>query len=270
MHPAGTHCIMLQGVAPLRREPAHAAEMTTELLFGERVTVLQAQEGWRHIRSHEDGYEGWLPATMLAALPDPAWLTFEPHYVQPLVAAVRVSGADNYAADVPVTRAARFYNDPALATDFEYAFAVEGLTYRMPKALVAPPHQADVNALLLHAQEYLHAPYRWGGKTVLGIDCSGLVQTAFALYGILAPRDAWQQATFGTAVSFAERGPGHLAFFANDAGRVTHVGLLLAHNRILHAAGSGRVRIDNMTEAGIALPDGKTLTHHLQGLRAFV
>lgn len=270
MKPAGTQALMLEGVAPMRRDPAHAAEMTTELLFGERVEVLEARDTWRCIRSLEDGYEGWLPGTMLSPATDVGLPNAKPLHMQALLAAVRVIGPDGYAADVPVCRGARFYPDPAHETDFEHGFRWGGFTYRIPKALVAPAHQPDVTALLLHAQEFLHAPYRWGGKTLLGIDCSGLVQVLFALYGIRTPRDAWQQAAFGTEVAFAQRAPGHLAFFANDAGRVTHVGILLDENRIVHAAGSGRVCIDNITESGILLPDGITLTHRLHCLRAFV
>lgn len=116
---------------------------------------------------------------------------------------------------------------------------------------------------------YLNTPYLWGGKSVFGIDCSGFAQQVFKLFGIQLLRDAYQQAEQGTSVkSLAESQMGDLAFFNNEAGKITHVGILLSPNQIVHAA--GKVRIDRSNEAGIVNVDTNKQTHVLHSIRRVV
>ena len=97
---------------------------------------------------------------------------------------------------------------------------------------------------------FLNTGYLWGGKSVFGIDCSGFTQTVFRLLGIGIHRDASQQAMQGEVVdSLQEVKTGDLAFFDNDAGKITHVGILTGPSSIIHA--SGKVRIDVISKKGI-------------------
>ncbi len=262
-----THGIVLESLVPLRREPAHAAELTTELLFGERVELLEEANGWAHVRSREDGYEGWAPAAMLTLLaPDAPHLHAAPLFVQPLfVHAAIATGAES--RSIPLCRAARMYEEAELSTGEYVAFRVGAAMYVIGRSYVAPAASYSTEGVLRTAQAYQHAPYRWGGKTPLGIDCSGLVQNALVLHGVQAPRDAWQQATLGNLVPYEAREVGDLAFFENEANRVVHVGLLLNDALILHAAGSGHVRVDNITPEGIVHTHLKTLTHRLHSIQ---
>jgi cell wall-associated NlpC family hydrolase len=104
--------------------------------------------------------------------------------------------------------------------------------------------------------KFLGAPYLWGGRSPFGVDCSGLVQVLYKV-------DAKDQIAFGETVDFAHSAKaGDLAFFDNEEGRVTHVGMVLEPGKILHA--SGQVRIDALDQQGIYNSDEKSYTHRLR------
>ena len=113
--------------------------------------------------------------------------------------------------------------------------------------------------------EWLNAPYLWGGRSILGVDCSGFVQVNFKLMGIDLPRDAWQQAQTGEPVKkLKDAVKGDLAFF-DDKDEIVHVGILLGTDSIIHA--SGKVRIDSMDKKGITNNETGKRTHSLRAIR---
>ena len=115
------------------------------------------------------------------------------------------------------------------------------------------------------ALRYLNAPYVWGGKSPVGIDCSGFVQMVFKICGYPLLRDSSQQALQGRAVEADERRPGDLVFFRNAKGKLNHVGIALDQGRIIHA--SGKVRIDTLTTSGIVDAETSQLTHSFSHVR---
>ena len=121
--------------------------------------------------------------------------------------------------------------------------------------------------LVENALMYLNAPYLWGGRSPLGIDCSGFTQIVYRLQGVDLPRDAYQQADVGTTLSFVEESEaGDLAFFDNNEERITHVGIILENNHIIHA--SGKVRIDRIDQQGIFNKELGTHTHKLRLIKS--
>ena len=116
---------------------------------------------------------------------------------------------------------------------------------------------------------FINSPYLWGGKTKFGIDCSGFVQTVFKIYGKIRPRDANQQAREGFMLSnISKSKPGDLAFFGKTLKKITHVGIIISENKIIHS--SGKVRVDKLVQLGILNCDSNEITHKLQSIRRII
>ena len=128
--------------------------------------------------------------------------------------------------------------------------------------------KSDITRLLEHAYMYLNSPYLWGGRSPFGIDCSGFTQIVFKLCGIVLQRDARLQAEHGTTINLIEESkPGDLAFFDNAEGKISHVGIIIPGNQIMHA--SGRVRIDKIDHQGIYNEELKGYSHNLRVIKRY-
>jgi gamma-D-glutamyl-L-lysine dipeptidyl-peptidase len=248
------HCTV--PVAPVRSEPLHRSEMVTQLLFGEAVELVEtAAGGWAKVTSNYDGYIGWITQSHISTIPtvQPLPYTLASQYIN----TVKVNGQPMqvpYGSHIPTD---------ALALN------TSRLTWDFSPALTAVQHPAAFGEVVPIAHLYLNTPYLWGGKTVWGTDCSGLVQQVYKWVGLHLPRDAWQQAEKGTPLDFLlQAQPGDLAFFDNAEGRIIHTGILLNSHTILHA--SGKVRIDSIDTEGIVNSDTGARTHHLRTIKRMV
>ena len=239
--------------APVRGEAAHRSEMTSQLLFGEAVEILEESGEWLRIRSLYDGYEGWVTNHVVEETP--AAITGS-YVASGLINEVQWRGSMLRA---PMGSTLAGLGDGGVLWDGRSFYAGQWRDVS----------KVDASLILPLAVQWLNAPYLWGGKTMMGVDCSGFVQTVFKVAGIPLLRDAWQQAGGGEAVaSLSEAQPRDLAFFHNDKSRVTHVGILINDKEIIHA--SGRVRIDTLTEEGIISRTSGKLTHPLHSVRKYV
>jgi cell wall-associated NlpC family hydrolase len=211
--------------APLRRHPAPDAPLDTEVLMGDAVTVYDEHEGWAWGQLEGDGYVGYVPSEALRAqapapthrvtalrtfiypganlkMPPSAWLS--------LGAGVAVEG-----------------------TDGEYSrLAGGGFVFSGHLGPLAS-HDSDFVTV---AERFVGTPYLWGGKTSLGLDCSGLIQLSLAAAGMAAPRDTdMQERALGAPVEIRpDLGGlrrGDLIFWQG------HVGVMLDAERLLHANG---------------------------------
>jgi len=247
------HALCIAPVAPLRKENTHRSEMVSQLLFGEALELLDRKEEWLYIRSLVDGYEGWLTDHLVEKTGTQVSAVSSSFVATDLLSEVIIDGERFY---IPMGSVLTGYNPGS----GEIAIR----RYRVGQH--SPLEKQPSGFYISQAKRFLHAPYLWGGKTMMGIDCSGLMQVVFRTGGIFLKRDAYQQASEGTAVrSLEESQPGDLAFFNNDAGRITHVGLLIDKQTIIHA--SGLVRIDPITEEGITHRQTGRKTHHLHSIR---
>src|SRR5262245_6116743 len=191
----GTAQEVVVGQAPVRDAPSHGATMLTEALRGERVTVYETdEEGWAWGQLAGDGYVGWLPAAALLA-PGPT-----PTHK---VAALRTLVFPGPSIKLPPAGALPLGARVATARD-DQGFAVTAAGGYVPKRHLAPiaANEPDIVAV---AERFLAAPYLWGGKSSMGIDCSGLVQVALTACGIACPRDSdMQETTLGKPVKLSE------------------------------------------------------------------
>ena len=253
-------------VVPVRENPSEGAEQLTQLLFGEVCEVLDRLPRWTKIRSTLDRQEGWVDFKMVSPTSNlsPPTSNLDAVVVAPMVAASPMDGG----ADLLLTLGTRLPNYS------HGTFEVLGQQYLInPAGVRGERREARGEEICAIAQTLLNAPYLWGGKNAMGMDCSGFTQVVYATQGINLLRNAREQITQGELVpSLADAQPGDLAFFDHadrdpKATNISHVGLLLNPKEIIHC--SGCVHIDTIDEDGIHLPDG-TLTHHLVKIKRYL
>lgn len=244
---------------PLRSLPADSSEMVSQLRFGETAVELERQEKWVKIQCSADGYVGWADPKMLAVFTaEEAAKVLDWRFVFPQWVECRVRNNGRVEHLILGTGAMV----PVMEENEVHALTILGgrrISIQVD-ALRKAAEPTAANVLEVSAQ-FRGAPYLWGGKTNWGADCSGFVQSVCAMAGIAMPRDAWQQAEKGQPRSFEEAQAGDLAYFSNDAGKITHVGLLLGDGEIRHA--HGWVRDDHFRKEGIYNVQSDKLTHKL-------
>ncbi len=245
-------------IVPVRNEPSDKSEMVSQLLFGEGFEVLDAQPKWTKVQLHWDGYTGWVDSSSIHAasfsdIDEEEKKIFYCNDISALVHSTLGKQVITYGSTLPQLKK----NKLKLGDD-EYSF--EG----NPLNSSSIPHTEIAIEEL--ATKYLNAPYLWGGRSILGIDCSGLTQMVFKMLGIKLYRDAFQQSDQGMLVNFVDEArTGDLAFFKNEEGKIIHVGIILSNNRIIHA--SGRVRIDDIDHYGIYNKQKKSYSHQLRFIK---
>ena len=233
----GRVCEVIEPQAPLRREPRPDAPLETEALKGERVTIYDANgEGWAWGQLAADGYVGWLPDNALAP-PGPT-----PTHK---VTALRTLVFPGPSIKLPPLEALPLGARLNIAR-IEDRMAVTPSGAYVPAVHLAPLDRNETD-LVTVAERFLGAPYLWGGKTALGLDCSGLVQVALTACGVSCPRDSdMQEQALGTAVAadLSALRRGDLIFWKG------HVAIVRDRDSLLHAnAYHMAVAIEPMSQA---------------------
>ena len=242
---------------PLRAEPNERSEQVSQVLFGEAFEILEWKENWVQIITATDSYKGWIGRLQFVMLGHMGYKKL--HHSPPALTYRAITQAwkikDNSVLYLPVGSSLSFLKGTTCYIEDE-KFEIIGQ--------IGEPEETDKIA-----KTFINTPYLWGGRTHFGIDCSGFTQVVFKLKGIQLKRDASMQVEQGIPVnSFNETRMGDLAFFNNDEGKVTHVGILLDRNHIIHA--SGKVKIDTFEEKGIYSEELKRYTHKLHSLRRMI
>ena len=267
-------------VTPVRMEPSEGSEQLTQLLFGEVCQVLERLPRWTKIRSTVDGQTGWVDFKMVTSIGDEATGDEAKGIgvvAVPIAAATDMETGEelmltlgtrlpNYAHGTFEILGKKYLINPACVSHLEDALQAIGhpAGYRL---------ESKGEEVCTIAQTLLNAPYLWGGKNAMGIDCSGFTQVVYSVFGVNLLRNAREQITQGTPVaSLAEAQAGDLAFFDHadrdpQATNISHVGLLLDKQTIIHC--SGCVHVDYIDDMGIHLPDGE-LTHHLVQIKRYL
>lgn len=224
----------------VKKEASHTSELVTELLFNDLYEIIDNQGEWLKIKMEYDGYEGWISKKQHQEIPEAAFNTLKAKSWGTTCKPVEVFDGKVLSFGTTI-----------------YLSDGEGIL------------TADSNKMVSNGLCLLDTPYRWGGRTIFGIDCSGFVQLCAKSVGIKLPRDASQQASYGDEVYFlTEAQPGDLAFFEDDEHRIVHTGIVMEGERILHA--SGKVRIDALDQTGIFNRETGKHTHFLAAIKRII
>ncbi len=265
--------ICLHSVIPVRGEPSHKSEMVTQVLFGELYHVTEKENYWFKIKLLLDGYEGWINTNQTNLIDEQEFTRLANAETSIATDLVQLLLCDTTGAMIPLVLGSSL---PGLGEmrftigTHDYIYEGQVSETRLNSTNDAQYHgPRERQQLTSDAVLYMNAPYLWGGRSPFGIDCSGFVQMVYKLQGMKLMRDATQQATQGEVVSLlAEAEPGDLAFFDDEDGNITHVGLLLDHNRIIHC--SGKVQVDAVDHQGIFNNQLKRYTHKLRLIKRII
>jgi len=247
----------LVAVCPMRKEAAHRSEMVSQLLFGELATVLETAGDFVRVHTLYDEYEGWCQQSQLIFMEE-----------TPVASSNRLS--KGWSSKLEVNGNSMMIGAGTPLNLFSAnTLSVEGFHFTYDSACWETDKASFVeDQLNVVARQFLNTAYLWGGRSIFGIDCSGFVQQVFRHFGIRLPRDAYQQAAIGETIGFLQEAHcGDLAFFDNAEGRITHVGMMLSADSIIHA--SGQVRIDPIDNMGIVHAQSGKRTHQLRIIKRY-
>ena len=248
-------------IVPVRGSSVDTAEMVTQLLFGDHYSIIaiDASGKWLKISIHYDQYEGWIDTKQHHAISDDY---FDQINSSDFKISLDVSATILYKKkniNILLGSILPISNSELFKVEEQLAFIGEA------KSL---GQRREFDYMIGVIKKYNFAPYLWGGKTPYGIDCSGFVQMVFKICGYRVKRDARDQALQGVKVNtLGESLPGDLVFFGEPE-RITHVGIHMGQNKIVHA--SGRVRQDELTMEGIVNADTGEISHHFHSIRRLI
>lgn len=269
-------------VANNRKNPAHYAEMVTQMILGTPVEILKREKGYSLVRS-PDRYISWVETEALAVM-DAAgfeqWRRadklvytedYGSSYSQADVMSERVSDLIKGNLLKLLGKEKKFYK--VAYPDGRIAF-IPLKTAQKYKQWISRPNP-DAEQILATAKTLIGTPYLWGGTSMKGVDCSGFTKTSYFLNGIILPRDASQQALIGEPVDIYEADTvslskclknlqaGDLLFFAAAKGkaarpRVTHTAIYMGNGEFIQSA--GMVRINSMVPSAADYADFQSRT----------
>jgi len=252
-------------IVPVRSDPHEKSEMCTQILFGEHYTIIEENAKWCQVELAFDGYQGWIDRKMVNEIEEEAFLELAeiPRIVTTDVFNI-IQPAGGYNNFLIVAGSSLPHFDKVART-----FKIGNIVYTIQGNSIAGANREVREVIIENALKYFNAPYLWGGRTPFGIDCSGFSQVLYKMAGLTIPRDAVQQAMMGVNLTFVEEAlPGDLAFFDNEDGAITHVGVIWEKNKIIHS--SGKVRIDNVDHFGIFNIDTGRYTHQMRLMRRLI
>lgn len=265
--------------------------MSTQILFAEQCEILAEQARWYQVRLCQDGQEGWVDKKMLTPLSAEEEQKLPAEATAMVLMPMAYAVSENNGQTIPLTAGTRLCNYK------DGRFELLGVGFRIdPSMVLTAPLPMDEQHLLQAVRFFLNIPYLWGGKNAMGMDCSGFTQVVLSLFGKHLLRNASEQATQGTEVNGLEDAQaGDLAFFckpqtnhannenngknvnnANNGAHapITHVGILIDKQRIIHC--SGRVKVEKIDATGIfsieqadAKPPQGQYTHLLLSIRRY-
>lgn len=216
---------------PMRSEPKSSSEMVSCVVFGESYDVLESQGEWLLIKTHFDNYQAWISSGSFSEFQEMGLVNDE-LYID--------FNSNQNCIKIPCGAHLPIGNK----------ISINGLEYAPVKALKNKHHLSLSIRIQKTAVSFLNTPYLWGGRTFMGIDCSGFVQMVFKACGIHLKRDTSQQINEGIQVDFKDRKPNDLMFLSRlDSDKVSHVAILMDLEKAIHAGPS--VKFDSYDDNGL-------------------
>jgi gamma-D-glutamyl-L-lysine dipeptidyl-peptidase len=239
---------------PLRSAPSHKSEMLSQVLFGEKYTVVDKAGKWIKIETLFDRYMGWIDLDHLQQAEDSS-----DSAGQVLNRSLLCFKSDK--TKMVLEPGCEVFNPDFTDKKFYIGETVFHTCSEFNNSFISTNDSFADTAL-----KFINSPYIWGGRIPSGIDCSGFCQLVYKIHGIAIPRDSWQQAEKGKNIEFIDESePGDLVFFDNERGKISHVGMILSRGLVIHA--SGRVRIDSIDHQGIFKAELGGYSHKLRTIR---
>ena len=269
-----TYGICKLSAIALRKEARHGSEMVSQLLYNELYTVLDKTQEWVLIQTDLVRYQGWIQAKQFAEISEEEYKALKSKKVYLTNKPIVEYNGQFLSMGTPLYEPEVFegmsYRDlpsidtlPPSSVGMTWTEGREYLCLQEHNDVVEMPSEFHPEMMVEYAKLLLDAPYLWGGRTAMGIDCSGMVQISARLAGLILPRDSSQQVKEGELVYFLqETQPGDLAFFGEEDGKITHVGIVMGNEQIIHC--SSQVRIDYLDQSGIFNKERNEHTHRLQ------
>jgi cell wall-associated NlpC family hydrolase len=246
---AGVPMEIAAPVVSVHREPSFSSMQVTQALFGEKILAYEVKDDWIWGQLQSDGYVGYIPGNAVTKAP--------------MTATHRVSELNTFMYPKPDIKSQPAINLPlnaqieVIESDGKFSRLSNGLFVYSPHI---KPYQEFERDYVAAAEKFLGVPYYWGGKTARGLDCSGLVQTAFQASGLEAPRDAdMQEQKLGQNLMINDLDSlrrGDLIFWDG------HVGIMLDERMLLHANGFHMMTVKEPLADAIARiePSGGPIT----------
>ncbi|MBC8213723.1 MAG: C40 family peptidase [Candidatus Marinimicrobia bacterium] len=228
--------------ANIYREPSFTSEMITQAIMWEELEILESHLDWFKVRQW-DNYEGWIHQF------------YSTNYFEVNAQKLTVENRREYLFNNQ-TQTGKIIGEVVFGTELPI---LQNATNNWFEVLLPNKAKCWINnnnsigksqreQIIIDATKMLGVPYLWGGKTSLGFDCSGFVQTIFKNSGILLHRDSCQQLLTENLIniSFDSAEEGDLMFFAEENNAITHVAISIGNGEIIHA--SGDVKIESLNE----------------------
>lgn len=258
------YAIVKDPLIPVRFAPSDKSEMIDQILFGEFFEIFDEQGEWCFIKNKLNNYTGWIN---------------KKHRYIPITDNEYRNREDCKVTLKPVTTVEHENNSNTISVPGgsilpNYKKESNSFNLGPEKYIISAPFEDESKEskeqkILSYAKQYLNAPYLWGGKTLMGMDCSGFVQLIFRMSGINIPRDSSEQVRNGVTVEFIDQAkPGDVAFFDNEEGNIIHTGILLSKQEIIHASGS--VKIDLIDHQGIYNRETCQYSHKLRIIKQYL
>ncbi len=242
----------------MRENPSDKSEMVNQILFGEIYEILRVDIKFSLVKLNHDGYEGWICNKQVTIIEEQEFINLKNEISSVTTDIIDIVDGDE---KLPILMGSIL---PSLKSNHCF---INNLAYEFSGNYTQG--FSNIKMVINNAYSFLNAPYLWGGRTIFGIDCSGFTQLIYRMNGIKIHRDAKDQIKNGRFIDdFSNAKEGDLAFFANEKGLITHVGIMLRNSQIIHS--SGKVRIDKIDENGIYNSEKSTYTHKLKKLKRII